>query len=47
MWVENGVHLEKILKRNEKKTHEGSEVLWKYMYEHFIIPNVEKGRIKE
>ena len=46
MWVENGVHLEKILKRNEK-THEGSEVLWKYMYEHFIIPNVEKGRIKE
>ena len=46
MWAENGVHLEKILKRNEK-THEGSEVLWKYMYEHFILPNVEKGRIKE
>ena len=46
MWVENGVHLEKILKRNEK-THEGSEVLWKYMYEHFILPNVKKGRIKE
>ncbi len=45
MWVENGVHLEQILKRNEK-THEGSEVLWKYMYEHFIIPNVEKKRIK-
>ena len=46
MWAENGVHLEKILKRNEK-THEGSEVLWKYMYEHFILPNVKKGRIKE
>lgn len=45
MWVENGVHLEQILKRNEK-THEGSEVLWEYMYEHFIIPNVEKKRIK-
>ena len=45
MWVENGVHLEQILKRNEK-THEGSEVLWKYMYEHFIMPNVEKKRIK-
>lgn len=46
MWAENGVHLEKILKRNEK-THEGSELLWKYMYEHFILPNVEKGRIKK
>lgn len=45
MWVENGVHLEQILKRNEK-THEGSEVLWKYMYEHFIMPNVDKKRIK-
>ena len=45
MWVENGVHLEQILKRNEK-THEGSEVLWMYMYEHFIMPNVEKKRIK-
>lgn len=46
MWAENGVRLEKILKRNEK-THEGSEMLWKYMYEHFILPNVEKGRIKK
>ena len=46
MWAENGVHLEKILKRNEK-THEGSEELWNYMYEHFILPNVKKGRIKE
>jgi len=46
MWVENGVHLEQILKRNEK-THEGSEVLWMYMYEHFILPNVNKGRIKK
>ena len=46
MWVENDVHLEQILKRNEK-THEGSEVLWMYMYEHFILPNVKKGRIKK
>ena len=46
MWAENCVHLEKILMRNEK-TDEGSEVLWKYMYEHFILPNVKKGRIKE
>ena len=46
MWVENDVHLDKILKRNER-THEGSEVLWKYMYEHFILPNVEKRRIKK
>ena len=46
MWVENDVHLDKILKRNER-THEGSEVLWRYMYEHFILPNVEKRRIKK
>lgn len=46
MWAENGVHLEKILKRNEK-THEGSKVLWKYMYEHFILPNVKKGGCNE
>ena len=44
-WVEHGVFLSQILKRNEK-TMEGSENLWDYAKEHFIMPNVEKGRIK-
>ena len=43
-WVEHGVHLEQILKRNTS-TKEGSEVLWDYAYENFIHPHVEKGHI--
>lgn len=45
-WEEHGVHLSQVLQRNEK-TAEGSELLWKYAYETFIRPNVEKGRLKE
>ena len=45
-WVEHGVHLSQILERN-KKTAEGSNELWKYVYETFLTPNLEKGRIKE
>ncbi|MGN0421165.1 MAG: HD domain-containing protein [Lachnospiraceae bacterium] len=44
-WVEHGVHLEQIMKRNQN-TAEGSETLWEYAYQNFIFPNVEKGRIK-
>lgn len=44
-WVEKGVHLSQVLKRNEH-TMEGSEILWDYAQEKFLIPNVEKGRIK-
>lgn len=44
-WVEKGVCLGQILKRNEH-TMEGSEELWEYAQENFLIPNVEKGRIK-
>ena len=44
-WVEHGVHLEQIMKRNQN-TAEGSETLWEYSYQNFILPNVEKGRIK-
>lgn len=44
-WVEHGVHLEQIMKRNQN-TAEGSETLWEYAYQNFILPNVEKGRIK-
>ena len=45
-WVEHGVHLSQILERN-KKTAEGSNELLEYVYETFLTPNLEKGRIKE
>ena len=45
-WKEHEVKLSKILDRN-KKTPENSPVLWDYMMEHFIMPNVEKGRIQD
>lgn len=41
-WVLHGVQLEQILGRN-KKTAEGSEVLWDYAYQNIIEPNVKKG----
>ena len=43
-WVEHGVKLEQILKRNER-TGEGSETLWNYARENLIQTNLEKGRI--
>ena len=43
-WQEWGVKLDQILNRN-KNTSKGSEVLWDYAYNNFILPNVEKGRI--
>lgn len=43
-WVEHGVHLSQILKRNAH-TKDGSEVLWDYSFENFIKPNVDKGKI--
>ena len=45
-WMEHGVYLNQILKRNEI-TPKGSEELWKYAYESFVEPNAQKGRIKE
>lgn len=45
-WAEKDVHLSQILKRNAR-TAEGSEELWMYSYEKLIMPNVEKGNIKE
>lgn len=44
-WEEHGVHLSQVLGRNQN-THKGSEILWKYELDHFIMPNVEKGRLK-
>ncbi len=45
-WQEHEVKLSKILQRNEK-TPKGSPVLWEYMLQQFIMPNVEKGRIEK
>lgn len=44
-WVEHEVHMDQILKRNEK-THEGSEELWEYAKKNWLLPNLEKGRIR-
>ena len=44
-WVDHEVHIDQILKRNEK-THEGSEELWEYAKENWLLPNLEKGRIR-
>lgn len=43
-WVEHQVRLSQILKRN-RRTAEGSEVLWDYAQERFVRPNLEQGRI--
>lgn len=43
-WAEKGVNLSQILGRNQK-TQDGSKALWKYSYENFIAPHVEKGHI--
>ena len=43
-WKEKGVKLSQILERN-KITPEGSNALWEYSLNNFIMPNVEKGRI--
>ena len=45
-WTEHGVALSQILKRNEK-TAEGSDLLWKYARDNWLMPNVEKGTIRD
>jgi len=45
-WAERGVKLSQILKRNSN-THLGSEELWQYELDNFLMPNVKKGRIKD
>ncbi len=44
-WSEKGVHLHQILKRNET-TPKGSEALWEYSRDNFIMPHVKSGDIK-
>ena len=43
-WLEHGVHLSQILRRNER-TADGSEKLWEYARERFLEPNVAKKNI--
>ncbi len=44
-WIEHGVSLSQVEDRN-KRTAEGSEELWAYAREQFLLPNVDKGRLK-
>lgn len=46
MWEKNKVKLSQILERN-KPTSQGSEKLWEYSLNNFIMPNVEKGKIQK
>lgn len=43
-WKSHGVKLSQILNRNSV-TKDGSDALWNYSYENFILPNVERGYI--
>lgn len=45
-WKEKNVRLEQVLNRNDN-TAKGSETLWQYVLERFIMPNVDKGRLKK
>lgn len=45
-WAEHGVKLNQILKRNQN-TADGSQILWDYSKDNFIMPNLKKGRIKD
>ena len=44
-WVEHEVCLSQVMKRNAP-VEKGSKVLWEYVLNEFISPNVEKGRLK-
>ena len=46
MWKEKGIALSQILKRNES-TPKGSEALWEYSRDNFILPHLKTGEIKE
>ncbi len=45
-WEEHGVRCEQVMKRNER-TGEGSKELWEYAYENFLLPGMEKGKLKK
>lgn len=43
-WREHGVRLSQVLARNAD-TAEGSEILWHYVQETYLLPSVEKGNL--
>lgn len=43
-WKEHGVRLEQVLARNAD-TGEGSQALWDYARERYVLPNAEKGHL--
>ena len=45
-WTEHGVALSQILRRNER-TAEGSELLWQYARDNWLMPNVARGSIRD
>lgn len=45
VWEKRGIRLSQILERNSN-TADGSEKLWDYSLNNFIMPNVEKKRIR-
>ncbi len=45
-WEERGIDVSQVLRRNERSS-EGSEVLWNYAREEFVVPNVKKGRLTD
>jgi len=45
MWEQKGIRLSQVLGRNEK-ARKGSEELWQYALENFIMPGVENGKLK-
>lgn len=44
-WKERGICLSQVLGRN-RRSQEGSEILWDYALQNFIEPNVKAGRLK-
>lgn len=45
-WIEHGVALSQILRRNER-TAEGSEMLWQYARDTWLMPNVARGIVRD
>ena len=44
-WVEHGIKLEQVLKRN-RQSELGSKEHWSYAYENFIEPSIKSGVLK-
>ena len=46
MWEQKGIKLSQVLGRN-KNAAAGSEILWQYAYDNFIMPSVKEGKLKD